>query len=665
MDDLGGRESCPACHDLRLEAFEKISVKNDAYVRQICRDGWRLMISVDKIKNASKARCSFCDVLLQAFEKFWREDTRGFNEAFGNVKLFVSAKDLSTLIAQFQCVWQPGPFNPDWKLFFLRFPFLTLSSSESLSVPWQSVPSTVSANSPIEPSKRILQWLERCTFEHRSRICRENRFPTNMPSRLIDVHNFGGCQEPLLVETRTLCEPYIALSHCWGKHSVITTTKQSYKRHTDPAHAIPWSSLTQTFKDAITLTRNLGINYIWIDSLCIIQDDMDDWRAEASRMGEVYHQAILTIAADGSWGGEGGCSTRPAVIHFENRFRQSDDVQYLSAWNMESHGNLDRLADSDIDHQAMRGNIWPLLTRGWTFQERLLASRVVHFTPTELMWECGDGVDCECDFIVEDFTSVKLLYGQVIVEDLEPQFNQFSTWCDLITAYTARNLTKDTDRLPAISALAKRMKTPKLGQYKAGLWTKHLSEGLLWEVNVSGPVSHHRPTTDYVAPSWSWASIIGDIKFSKSILQGADVNVPLATIVNVECQFAGPDPFGSITDAHLVLTCPTLDTKLIIRGGSAPSMEMPEDRQPLVSFDIGQQNGQYIIKAGDKVKCLFIVRRPGVQEGTLNYVGLITRTSSRVQGAFERVGLFFLTVTDMGVDRRDGITNVQESIKFV
>lgn len=665
MDGRGSRESCPACHGLRLEAFEKISIKNDAYVRPICKDGWMLIISVDKIKNASKARCSFCDVLLQAFEKFWREDTRGFNEAFGNVELFVSDEDHSTVIAQFQCFWQPGPFNPEWKLFFLRFPFLALSFSIPPSIPWHSVPSTVSNDSPYEPAKRILQWLERCMFRHKAQSCREGQYPTDMPSRLIDVRNPGGNQEPLLVETRHLREPYIALSHCWGKNPVITTTKQSYNCHTDPTHAIPWSSLTQTFKDAITLTRDLGINYIWIDSLCIVQDDVDDWRAEASRMGDVYHQALLTIAADGSSGGQGGCFTRPAITHFEDRLRQPGDVKYISAWNMEAHGNLDRLADSDLNHQAMKGNIWPLLTRGWTFQERLLASRVVHFTPTELMWECGDGVNCECDFVPESFTSMKLLYGQMRSADFESRADQLSTWYDLVRAYTARNLTKDADRLPAISALAKRMMHPKLGQYKAGMWTNHLVVGLLWEANVSGPVSYHRSTVEYVAPSWSWASIIGDIKFEKSILQSADTAVILTTVVTVECQLAGTDPFGSINDAELILSCPTLDTRFIIRGGSVPSIEMPEDRQPLVYLDIGQQDGQYIVKTGAEVKCLFILRRRGVQKSTLNYVGLITRSSPRVLGAFERIGLFYLTVTDVVADGRDGLTDVQELIKVV
>jgi hypothetical protein len=96
----------------------------------------------------------------------------------------------------------------------------------------------------------------------------------------------------------------MTLSHCWGPAQLITTTANTIEQK---KAGIPLEDLPQTFKDAVALTRNLGIRYLWIDSLCIKQLDKDDWEREASKMGSVYLHSYLNIAATSSAEGRAGC----------------------------------------------------------------------------------------------------------------------------------------------------------------------------------------------------------------------------------------------------------------------------------------------------------------------------------------------------------------------
>lgn len=178
----------------------------------------------------------------------------------------------------------------------------------------------------------------------------------------------------------------------------IRTTKANYEQMKE---GILISELPKTFRDAIKIAKSLYVRYLWIDSLCIIQDSEEDWAAEAEKMGGVYRKATFTIAAHGSADSSGGCFVAGAsrqngfsTIQGMNKEGVKSDIHIrLSGFREPSR-------DEGLAHIA-KGNKTKLLpsrlsTRGWVFQERLLSQRTLHYTGSELVFECRAGLQCEC-----------------------------------------------------------------------------------------------------------------------------------------------------------------------------------------------------------------------------------------------------------------------------
>jgi hypothetical protein len=208
--------------------------------------------------------------------------------------------------------------------------------------------------------------------------------------------NSGG---PANVITARLFEPinqrspYLALSHCWGTHqNCITTQDNLPSRKAD----IPWVAIPQTFREVMQLAVKLGFRYIWIDSLCIVQDDAEDWEIQSSLMSEIYQHAVLTLAATSSTGDNVGCYTRNKHQIPDLEITLPDDI---GACNIAVRKPLNH-----FDTQNAKGLLdrFPLLTRGWAFQERLLSSRVLHICESELVWECREKTSCECGGLAQD-----------------------------------------------------------------------------------------------------------------------------------------------------------------------------------------------------------------------------------------------------------------------
>ena len=161
--------------------------------------------------------------------------------------------------------------------------------------------------------------------------------------------------------------------------------------------------LSKTFQDAVWLTRQLGIKYLWIDSLCITQDDADDWKRGAATMYYLYAAAYLTIAAshgvDGSTGilYEGGIP--PRMLEVEQRGPDRQAAMATMVLMPEVHysksNRVHQLygSDEEITNPSFTDN--GLLARVWAFQERALSTRIVHFTTEELVWECKENRRCE------------------------------------------------------------------------------------------------------------------------------------------------------------------------------------------------------------------------------------------------------------------------------
>jgi hypothetical protein len=180
--------------------------------------------------------------------------------------------------------------------------------------------------------------VQSCIVNPKHTACKSpSKSPISAPKRLLDV---GRVASPIrLIDTQGRAFQYTALSHCWGSAPLLTTTKSNWAKL---AANISFNALPPLFKDAVIITRQLGLRYIWIDSLCIIQDSRRDWETESIKMGSIYQNSYITISATNSGDGSGRCLTerrKPVRIPYENT---TGKVLALRARKvLEQHPNAD------------------------------------------------------------------------------------------------------------------------------------------------------------------------------------------------------------------------------------------------------------------------------------------------------------------------------------
>jgi hypothetical protein len=200
----------------------------------------------------------------------------------------------------------------------------------------------------------------------------------NLPTRLLYVGDASGLK--LVLGEDIICEKYVALSHCWGnlrKGEVppyCTTRKNINKRKTGSE----FDKLPLTFQDAIKVVRGLNLEYLWIDSLCIIQGEDGDWEEESKTMKDVYASAYCTIAAASAIDSQAGFLARNIDSIF---VRDDSDRRVYVGTDI-----------ADFDNEVEQAY---LNTRAWVMQERFLSCRTIHFGKSQMYWECGEGVYCE------------------------------------------------------------------------------------------------------------------------------------------------------------------------------------------------------------------------------------------------------------------------------
>ncbi|CAN9170068.1 unnamed protein product [Alternaria alternata] len=220
----------------------------------------------------------------------------------------------------------------------------------------------------------LKEWIRVCDLDHN--LCQHDDEALTMPTRLIEVGD-----HIRLVETATIkpCR-YVALSHCWGplqKHQRFCTYKQNI---TQRKAGIAFDALPRTFRDAVTVTQGLSVRYIWIDSLCIIQDDENDWQSEASKMEQVFSAAYCTIGASAAKSSLQGFLTERIPRSVVKVPVDVSKAMYACLSIDDFHNDVE---------------LSPLNSRGWVLQERALSRRTIFFTSTQVYWECGAGIHCE------------------------------------------------------------------------------------------------------------------------------------------------------------------------------------------------------------------------------------------------------------------------------
>ncbi|KAF2183938.1 HET-domain-containing protein [Zopfia rhizophila CBS 207.26] len=342
---------------------------------------------------------------------------------------------------------------------------------------------------------RAVEWFLKCLNNHRDLCATMSSSERFLPHRVLDLETGSG-NNIVLRDTHNQAGKYACLSHRWGNVRPLTTTRENISDH---MRGIEWTNLPKTFQEVITFVRRLTIRYLWIDSLCIIQNDMDDWNLQSSLMADIYRNALITISASASNGPHDGLffPAKEEHVHRElSRFNKRTDCRGIYVRKPIYHAK---------SHH-------PLLGRGWVFQERLLSPRILHFGPGELIWECIEDTTCECCGIHTrglDGLDAKTRFHPYVLAAL-PSRECGDSWRSVVKDYTKLKLTCPEDMLPAISGAAKVMaEAMKLkglqSKYLAGMWERCFIEDCLWTTNY--PMESYRPA-EWRAPTFSWASVV-------------------------------------------------------------------------------------------------------------------------------------------------------------
>lgn len=325
---------------------------------------------------------------------------------------------------------------------------------------------------------------------------------SELPTRVIDVGTDRNSQTLRIIHSRGRVARYVTLSHCWGDDVLHVLTTKTLERFQE---GLLLHDLPANFRDAIIITRELGIRYLWIDSLCILQDSKRDWENESKKMGQFYSNSTLTISALISESARGilrreAKPLRPktAQLHVYSNSKESRQV------TIEMMGDDETLRSLDRDS--------PLNSRGWVLQESLLSPRQLFYGDRQIYWKCPRGYESGDGLPAKGRTPdrrYRVISSQVLYRDRlkKPPKDPVKTeellheYYDIVKTYSSRNLTYDSDKLPAFAGLAQRIHTMLPGQYLAGLWSYDFHRGLCWYLTT--------PKTRlpaYRAPSWSWAS---------------------------------------------------------------------------------------------------------------------------------------------------------------
>ncbi len=453
----------------------------------------------------------------------------------------------------------------------------------------------------------ILQWLLSCAKDH-DRCKPEPGF--SPPTRLLDIRR----SQVRLSSPEKKDLRYAALSHCWGNAVHTVTTEANINRL---YQKIDWATLPATFKDAITTSRKLNIDYIWIDSLCIIQDSRSDWEKECQHMGSYYKNSFITLSALDSSNSEAG------FLH--PRKNLAVRLAYTDTWIRPS---------GRMPNTIFRGSY--LNKRGWTLQERLLSTRILHFSQDEVLWECQTCSASESSWTEHnepvDISSLVSSEGQDFKRaalHLGPDpysltNGMFAAWYRIVKQFSRRSLTFESDRLPAISGIARLLGQRTGFTYLVGLW-KEDPHGLVWCIDkAQNRVSHastqskhddDQTATDSACPSWSWAKMPRSISWRFYEQHRIPAAVGEAKILSSTITSLSGDPYGVVQSAELTLEAAAIHNVQCMPGDWDARIHIRDFRIPHQDYI---PPGQFFIH-GHREGMLLNVYRDGVMIGTACY----------------------------------------------
>ncbi|KAK0327900.1 hypothetical protein LTR82_001418 [Friedmanniomyces endolithicus] len=349
-------------------------------------------------------------------------------------------------------------------------------------------------------------WLNTCQASHDECKSRPLK-PLAAPSRLLWVPPCGSDATNLAVREARLGEyqpgvPYISLSHRWGSPAqlLLKPTNRPALRL-----SIPVAGLKKSVQDAITLVQRFGVSYLWVDTLCILQDDPQDLAREIADMHNIYSNAVCNIAASDAEADDEGCFVNrdPALV-----------TQYRVRLIVDPSGEARHLLHRGWQPASDSVDSSVLASRGWVFQERLLSRRLLHCTKQGLVWECFETEASEMfpEGQLEQLGHPHSRLKAALVKE-EPSIHGSKLlnedWPTIVQYYTVCNLTYSQDKLKALAGISAMIQEVTDDEYIAGFWKSRMLWSLCWVPMTLSP--RRFPSAASPAPSWSWASVQGMI----------------------------------------------------------------------------------------------------------------------------------------------------------
>ncbi|KAH7233736.1 heterokaryon incompatibility protein-domain-containing protein [Fusarium redolens] len=522
---------CRKCSQITLERLQEPPTsqsRNDLDSNK--PNGFHHYQQWEILKQSASAGCRLCTVLWGAVCRH-----HGGEEEYKRI-LGSSKRDIKTPLLR---LWIPAVDEPSTIYFSCG------TTQEPICLGISAYPGTQASQmiysrpTAVDPTSNesislLKTWIAECFNQHKE--CLGNA-DSALPKRVLYVGKPGvELDHPL----RLYCDggfgPYVTLSHCWGGLVPFQTTKGTLEERKSE---ILFSDLPQTFQDAVTITRTLEFEFLWIDSLCIVQDDSQDWATEAANMAKIYRSAILNLSAMSAENSSQGMLLRRDV-------------------SVELSCDLDF---SDMDKDSLQitypkpdpgDNI--VSSRAWCLQELLLSPRVVHYSYTsdlsqrQMIWQCQ-----QLSLREDGRTGIHLFnwFNKALLKyPSSPDRSLFTKWWRIVKEYSGRRLTVASDKLPAISGVANAFNSQlsnsqSINMYLAGIWRQNLTRDLLWRASARGQVTKPR---SYIAPSWSWASIQGSVFFGIEMSSDLESHVE---IIDANVTLTSPDPYGAVSGGYI------------------------------------------------------------------------------------------------------------------
>jgi hypothetical protein len=514
-----------------------------------------------------------------------------------------------------------------------------------------------------------------------TQTCNHLKQSSFTPTRLLDIGTRTS-DLPRLVITAQLdnLEPlkYAALSYCWGNaddaKSQLQTTNSSLE---DRCAGIPTTMMTRILYDAVQAAQALSIQYLWIDSLCIIQDDINDWNKQSSQMGYIFRHAYITFCSLASSSCHDSLFDRtPSLaIDFQSNLLPTISGSY-TIHTMPLTSNLSARDHDQILSADFFNSKW--LNRGWTFQEDCLSTRRLLFGTSSVHFSCGNiqWSEGQQSFGTED------LYTRPhdVLNDLASFYEGGTTleavyeiWMELVSDFTARQLTYSSDKFPAIAGVAQYVSETLKDTYLAGLWKENLLPGILWHRYKNDTLASleryvlalHYPDP-YIAPSWSWAT---DDIYVNFYIRHRKIE-PECTIISANIETDMLNPFGQVQQGKIVLEGKIMPLaphlKLFSSGSNYNNEILDNDGQTVgnVYLDWKLQN----VEEGLGMLQLFLIcsmiqsNNSHIAPQYTSMAGLVIHPAI-IYGEFYRVGIFN-TRYIQDLELRQGMPKLFDSCKI-